>query len=349
MSMSSRDSRDFPATPLASNGVEVLARNLCDTGFKYNWSIEDYLKGVDQEIDVDSSVFEINVNGLQTKWSLALRYWMDENGLRLTNPVVICLNLVSAVVTSPATSLVDYREQLQVRYQFGIWNPAVKQYEVCPVGIHTVEATSEPTKTLTSIGARDIIILDRHLSGKSIEIFCKIMLVREELEQHSLALDLWTKLRSGENCDITIHTADGSLVPAHRTILTCRSPVVGSLIDKEGHIKVDMSTPLLTSLLQYIYTDRVDPLDSPEKLLKFAVQLEMPGLKNICEKALIDSITPRNVAALLLIADTFGCDMLKKSALGFCEENSSQIVKTVAWKVMEEVNPKLFEEVCQTL
>lgn len=69
----------------------------------------------------------------------------------------------------------------QVRYQFGIWNPAVKQYEVCPVGNHAVNITSEPMETLQSIGARDIIILDRHLKGKRIEIFCKIMLVSSSI------------------------------------------------------------------------------------------------------------------------------------------------------------------------
>jgi hypothetical protein len=51
------------------------------------------------------------------------------------------------------------------------------------------------------------------------------------------------------------------------------------MIDDEGIIRLDMTTPLLTSLLQYIYTDRVDPMDNPQNLLKFAVKLELPGLK----------------------------------------------------------------------
>lgn len=100
------------------------------------------------------------------------------------------------------------------------------------------------------------------------------------MEQHSLGLDLWSKLRSGENCDVTIRTSDGNLVSAHKTILICRSPILAEMIENNGmNIKLDMTTPLLTSMLQYIYTDRVDPLDSPQNLLKFAVQLDMPGLK----------------------------------------------------------------------
>jgi len=99
------------------------------------------------------------------------------------------------------------------------------------------------------------------------------------VEENTLALDLWTKLRAGENCDVTIRTSDGTLLPAHKTILSCRSSVFKELIDEEGVIRLDMSTPLLTSLLQYIYTDRVDPLDNPQNLLKFAVKLELAGLK----------------------------------------------------------------------
>lgn len=106
--------------------------------------------------------------------------------------------------------------------------------------------------------------------------------VREQLEQHSLALDLWTQLREAKNCDITITTSDGTLIPAHQQILMCRSPVLCNMITGppgQRSLKLDITTPLLTSLLQYIYTDRVDPLDSPQNLLKYAQQLQMPGLK----------------------------------------------------------------------
>ena len=54
---------------------------------------------------------QVYVNGIKTKWSLALRYWMDENNVRLTNPVVVCLNLVS---TSLSSSGLDSSEKIQV-------------------------------------------------------------------------------------------------------------------------------------------------------------------------------------------------------------------------------------------
>jgi speckle-type POZ protein len=51
--------------------------------------------------------------------------------------------------------------------------------------------------------------------------------------------------------------------------------------------------------------------------------------------------------SLLLLADQFGCDSLKRATLAYCENNATSIKKSVAWKVMEIVNPDLFTEACE--
>lgn len=71
------------------------------------------------------------------------------------------------------------------------------------------------------------------------------------------------------------------------------------------------------------------------------------GLKELCERSLTETITPENVAARLLLADEFGCDILKRAGLAYCEENAMSITKNFAWKMMEQVNPELFHEVCE--
>lgn len=53
------------------DGVEVLARNLCDIGFKYSWNIEDYLKGVDGKDDVDSPLFDVRFKWLYTNYLMS--------------------------------------------------------------------------------------------------------------------------------------------------------------------------------------------------------------------------------------------------------------------------------------
>lgn len=64
-------------------------------------------------------------------------------------------------------------------------------------------------------------------------------------------------------------------------MLRSRSPVLGNMIDTvaNGVMTLDVSTPILKSLLQYIYTDRVIPLDSPQILIRYADSYELPGLK----------------------------------------------------------------------
>lgn len=75
--------------------------------------------------------------------------------------------------------------------------------------------------------------------------------------------------------------------------------------------------------------------------------VKFSGLKEACERNLIETITPENVATLLLISDEFGCESLKRASLVYCEENATNINKSFAWKIMEQVNPELFNEVCE--
>jgi len=73
----------------------------------------------------------------------------------------------------------------------------------------------------------------------------------------------------------------------------------------------------------------------------------LPGLKTTCEKYLSDNINPSNVPSLLLVADQFECEALKRAVLEFCEGHAPAIQKNMTWKVLEMVNPELFEEVCE--
>jgi hypothetical protein len=71
---------------------------------------------------------------------------------------------------------------------------------------------------------------------------------------------------------------------------------------------------------------------------------QLPGLKLQCEKHLGEIINPQNVAEILLLSDSYRCQDLKKTALSYCNENHSYIMKDSRWKIIEEENPDLFEE-----
>jgi speckle-type POZ protein len=162
--------------------------------------------------------------------------------------------------------------------------------------------------------------------------------------------------------DIILQGGGERKFPAHRCLLSARSPVLAAMIkiheqqlQGETHDKQEkclevpgLNDETLQELLRYIYTDHVDNLDTiASTLLPVAENYHLPGLKLLCERTLVETITPDSVASLLLLADQFSCDSLKRATLAYCEDNATSIKKSLAWKVMELVNPDLFMEACE--
>lgn len=172
------------AHPMAgtSSGVELLVPVVSDIIFKYTWLIEKYAHSINTQDSFDSPPFDFNVNGVQTRWNMSIRFWKGPEGKRLTNPVVLCLNLLSCSTEEP--------EQARVRFQFGVYNVEIKQWEMCHVS--RVVLHLQNTHEMLSLGYRDLTILDRHMEAPSgdVSVFVKLQLVQTEAERHSLSQDL---------------------------------------------------------------------------------------------------------------------------------------------------------------
>ena len=90
----------------------------------------------------------------------------------------------------------------------------------------------------------------------------------------------------------------------------------------------DLPSETVEELLRYIYTDNSQNVDTySQTLLAASDQYQLPGLRLSCEKHLGEIISPLNVAEILLLSDNFNCEALKKTALAFCGENHSYIMK----------------------
>lgn len=75
-------------------------------------------------------------------------------------------------------------------------------------------------------------------------------------------------------------------------------------------------------LFRYMYSDKVDnPESHAAKLLPLSTRFSLPGLTALCERALLDNLTPSNVANILILADQYNCESLRKAALNYCEES----------------------------
>ena len=153
-----------------------------DVIFKYTWVIKKYARSVNKRDSYDSPSFDFNVNGVQTKWNMSVRYWKGPEGKRLNNPVVLCLNLVGCSVEEP--------EQAKVRFQFGVYNVETKQWEICHVC--RVVFHLQNTQDMLSLGYRDLNILERHMDSQSgdVSLFVKLQLAHTETDRHNLSQDL---------------------------------------------------------------------------------------------------------------------------------------------------------------
>lgn len=86
---------------------------------------------------------------------------------------------------------------------------------------------------------------------------------------------------------------------------------------------------MVSELLRYVYTDKVDNLEKySHKLLPISTKFQLPGLTALCERALIESLKPTNVPNILLLSDQCHCENLRKAALHYCE-NSEEIKDNV--------------------
>ena len=129
----------------------------------------------------------------------------------------------------------------------------------------------------------------------------------------------------------------------------------------------DLPSDTVEELLRYIYTDNSTHVDTYSlPLLAASDQYQLPGLKLHCEKHLAENLSPLNVAEILLLSDNYKCEALKKTALAYCGENHSYIMKVglvlphltflslhifqdSGWKKIEEENPSLFSEAISTV
>ncbi|XP_023332541.1 speckle-type POZ protein-like B [Eurytemora carolleeae] len=107
----------------------------------------------------------------------------------------------------------------------------------------------------------------------------------------------------------------------------------------------DLPGDTVEELLKYIYTDSSHNVELfSQTLLAASDRYKLPGLKHHCEKHLGEIMNPLNVSDILLLSENYSCKELKRSALTYCGENHSYIIKDSKWKTMEKENPQLFAE-----
>lgn len=172
------------------------------------------------------------------------------------------------------------------------------------------------------------------------------------------------QLFEGKTSTDVVFDVDGTQIPAHKIILSARSPVFNVLLTgpmKEGHqdsitIK-DVKAPVFKILLYFAYADRLPPevvgskLDVPlaQHLLAAADRFQLLRLRCICEQRLCDSVAVDTVATTLALAEQNNAKELKRVCLEFVSKHLQAVMATEAYDYMTKTCPQLQSELLKVI
>lgn len=144
-----------------------------------------------------------------------------------------------------------------------------------------------------------------------------------------------------ELADAVLVSIDGEEHPAHRLLLSMRSPVMRATFrhdmqeSRTGRIHANASSAAVEQLLKFIYTDEVDNLTERDELLLEVFGLasfyELSRLKSLAEAQMLESLSVRNVADRLLLAVRHNSP-IKSKCMRIVKGNVAEVMKTKGWQ-----------------
>jgi len=171
----------------------------------------------------------------------------------------------------------------------------------------------------------------------------------QQQHQHDLA----RLLETGGHSDVNFIMSDGTRIPAHRSILSVRSPVMKILFDAEmkeardGEVELkDVEPKIFREMLRFIYTGKcsVERVD-PTALFGLAHRYEVASLQALCAAKMSSSITANNVAERLVLAQTYDQVALKERCLAFINSHLPEVIATRGFTQLTKKCPELLASV----
>ncbi|KAJ8605863.1 hypothetical protein CTAYLR_000555 [Chrysophaeum taylorii] len=141
--------------------------------------------------------------------------------------------------------------------------------------------------------------------------------------------------------------ARGVSVRAHKTILQARSAL--TFEEDEDEIPLDVDPAPFAKLVEFLYTDEIDPGFLKGNARALLAQADMFGvvrLKHLAENALVATIDTPTAADLLLFADAHSCALLREQAANFINHNVSAVRNTKGWGNLK-LSPALLDDILE--
>ncbi|KAM0857735.1 hypothetical protein ACQ4PT_048285 [Festuca glaucescens] len=240
---------------------------------------------------------------------------------------------------------VDYEQSKQLPLGEAVHSDVVSagghlwRIEFCPRG-----ETDEDNGEYTSI------FLGNMSNSRSVKAIFEAFVSPIPVPPSDIVTHLGRLLDQTDGTDVSF-IIDNETFPAHRAVLSARSPVFkaelfGSMAESTmSSITLHGITPAtFKTMLRFIYTDELPAEDKHQdsstemvqNLLAAADRYALDRLKFICAQKLWDEVSVDTVAAILGFAETYNCQELKNKCIDFfaVEKNFKQVMFTDGYAML---------------
>jgi len=228
---------------------------------------------------------------------------------------------------------------------------------------HTFPPSGEEWCGFTDFLSRKVVLNDYLESNGSLVLKCGIRVAEQEerrvwfpekLRSQSFLVDLYEDDGDSDTSDVVFAVGDATF-GAHGVVLSRQCKKLYEIAcearnDTTPIPILSTSKDVFKSMLEFVYTVKTPDIEDE----KFAVELlaaadlyDCVRLKLYVESVLVDEfLRAENAAALLLLADSHSCALLKEAAIELFLANSNTVMKTPDWHKIAEsrrLHSELFE------
>lgn len=260
--------------------------------------------------------------------------------------IVICSAIINQAMSINVFNRImetgDARETIQFRYWYGILESIPHTSEICMKGqLRIVEDFHDVADRIfdENEGSRRLI---------------KAHYLREHHLYTELSDNLGGLFRSGSQADV-VFRCRGNDIPAHKLILSTRSPVFEAMFKSGMHERqngvvdiVDMAPDTLKAMLMHIYTLKPITLTYRKavKIIYAAEKYQLDILKEMCRDHLKSCLSKNNALSLLVLGDLLD-QQLKISAMDFICNHVCDLQKRKNWNHVQSKHPALAAEIME--
>ena len=152
--------------------------------------------------------------------------------------------------------------------------------------------------------------------------------------------------------DVTLVVADGKEFKAHKAVLASQSPFFKTRFEdrwsgqKNSDSRVEMTDVpevVMDTVLTYLYTGKATNIRKIAfQVLPTAEEYGIEGLQKMCEKVLAETVMDKNVVNILIHAETYNAQDLRKACKNYIISNTQTVHKSEGWSKLKSKETDIY-------